>query len=73
MNILLSGCEPLMELDPKGPQAQTQAIDIMLSIWIMSLIVLVVFLMLGYMLIRYRASIKSRGYEPPNIKSSVIN
>jgi len=29
--------------------------------------------MLGYMLIRYRASIQSRGYEPPNIKGSVIN
>ncbi len=70
--ILLSGCEPLLVLDPKGPQAQTQAKDIMLSIWIMSFIVLVVFLMLGYMLIKYRSSNQSKGYEPPYIKGSVL-
>ena len=40
---VLSGCEPLMVLDPKGPQAKTQANDIMISIFIMSFIVIVVF------------------------------
>lgn len=69
--ILLSGCEPVKVLDPKGPQAQTQAKDIMLSIWIMSFIVLVVFLILGYMLIKYRSSNQSSAYEPPKIKGSV--
>jgi cytochrome aa3-600 menaquinol oxidase subunit 2 len=69
---LLSGCEPLKVLDPKGPQAQTQAKDIMLSIWIMSFIVLVVFLILGYMLIKYRSSNQSSAYEPPKIKGSLL-
>ena len=39
---VLSGCEPLMVLDPKGPQAERQANDILLSIGIMSVIVIVV-------------------------------
>lgn len=69
---LLTGCEPLMVLNPKGPQAQTQANDIMLSIWIMSFIVLVVFLMLAFMLIRFRASKQRNDYEPPNIKGSLL-
>ena len=29
---MLTGCDPLLVLDPKGPQAQVQAKDIMLSI-----------------------------------------
>jgi cytochrome aa3-600 menaquinol oxidase subunit 2 len=29
---VLTGCEPVMVLDPKGPQAERQASDIMLSI-----------------------------------------
>ncbi|MFF2876095.1 cytochrome aa3 quinol oxidase subunit II [Gottfriedia sp. NPDC057991] len=70
--ILLSGCERVKVLDPKGPQAQTQAKDIMLSIWIMSLIVLVVFLILGYMLFKYRSSKQSNDYEPLKIKGSVM-
>ncbi|MFF3023805.1 cytochrome aa3 quinol oxidase subunit II [Gottfriedia sp. NPDC057948] len=70
--ILLSGCEPVKVLDPKGPQAQIQAKDIMLSIWIMSFIVLVVFLILGYMLFKYRSSKQSNDYEPPKIKGSVM-
>jgi cytochrome aa3-600 menaquinol oxidase subunit II len=69
---VLTGCEPLMVLDPKGPQAQTQADDIMLSIWMMSFIVLVVFAILVFMLIKYRASNQSKDYEPPHIEGSTI-
>ena len=69
---VLSGCEPLMVLDPKGPQAATQAKDIMLSIGIMSVIVLVVFAMLMYLLIKYRASKQSEDYEPPHIEGNPI-
>ncbi|MBM7692825.1 cytochrome aa3-600 menaquinol oxidase subunit 2 [Peribacillus deserti] len=69
---VLSGCEPLLVLDPKGPMAQTQADDIMLSIWIMLFIVLVVFALLVYMLVKYRASKQSIDYEPPYIKGSVL-
>jgi cytochrome aa3-600 menaquinol oxidase subunit 2 len=69
---VLTGCEPLMVLDPKGPQAQTQANDIMLSIWLMLGILLVVFAILAFMLIKYRASKQSKNYEPPHIEGSVL-
>ncbi|MFB5195426.1 cytochrome aa3 quinol oxidase subunit II [Neobacillus sp. KR4-4] len=65
---VLTGCEPLMVLDPKGPQAQRQANDIVLSISIMSFIVIIVFTILIYMLIKYRASKQSPDYEPPHIE-----
>ena len=44
---ILSGCEPLLVFDPKGPQAERQANDIMLSIGIMSFIVIAVFIALS--------------------------
>ncbi|MGE7602769.1 cytochrome aa3 quinol oxidase subunit II [Peribacillus sp. NPDC097675] len=69
---VLTGCEPLMVLDPKGPQAETQAKDIMLSIGLMSIIVLVVFGILIYMLVKFRASKQSEGYEPPHIEGSKV-
>ncbi|MFJ7726945.1 cytochrome aa3 quinol oxidase subunit II [Neobacillus sp. NPDC097160] len=69
---VLTGCEPLMVLDPKGPQAATQAKDIILSIGIMSVIVLTVFGILIFMLIKYRASKQRKDYEPPHIEGSVL-
>ena len=69
---VLTGCEPLLVLDPKGPQAKTQADDIMLSIWIMSVIVIVVFAILVFVLIKYRASKQSDDYEPPHIEGSQV-
>ncbi|MGM9987707.1 MAG: cytochrome aa3 quinol oxidase subunit II [Bacillaceae bacterium] len=69
---VLTGCEPLLVLDPKGPQAQTQAKDIMLSIGVMSVVVLVVFVMLAFMLLKYRASKQPKDYEPPHIEGNVI-
>ena len=69
---VLTGCEPLMVLDPKGPQAATQAKDIMLSIGLMSIIVLVVFAILIYMLVKFRASKQSEDYEPPHIEGSKL-
>ncbi|MFZ7946825.1 MULTISPECIES: cytochrome aa3 quinol oxidase subunit II [Bacillaceae] len=67
---VLTGCEPLMVLDPKGPQAERQAHDILLSIGIMSFIVVVVFAILIYVLIKYRASKASPDYEPPHIEGN---
>ncbi|MFX3625021.1 MAG: cytochrome aa3 quinol oxidase subunit II [Ectobacillus sp.] len=67
---VLAGCEPLLVLDPKGPQAQRQANDIMISIGIMSFIVVVVFAILIYVLIKYRASKQSLDYEPPHIEGN---
>ena len=69
---VLAGCEPLLVLDPKGPQAKTQADDIMLSIWLMSGIVIVVLAILVFVLIKYRASNQSEDYEPPHIEGSPL-
>jgi len=69
---MLTGCDPLLVLDPKGPQAQVQAKDIMLSIGIMSFIVLVVFVILAYMLMKFRTSKQSPDYKPPHIKGSTM-
>ncbi|MFK2825340.1 cytochrome aa3 quinol oxidase subunit II [Bacillus sp. B190/17] len=72
MATVLAGCEPLLVLDPKGPQAARQASDIMLSIGIMSFIVIVVFSILVFVLIKYRASKQSPDYEPPHIEGNTL-
>jgi len=64
----LAGCEPLLVLDPKGPQAERQASDIIRSIGIMSFIVIVVFAILIFVLIKYRASKQSPDYNPPHME-----
>lgn len=69
---LLTGCEPLLVLDPKGPQAERLASDIIFSMGLMTLIVIVVFALLAYMLIKYRASKQSEDYEPPHIEGSPL-
>lgn len=69
---VLTGCEPLLVLDPKGPQAKTQADDIMLSIWLMSGIVIIVLAILVFVLMKYRASKQSDDYEPPHIEGSTL-
>ncbi|MER1999577.1 MAG: cytochrome aa3 quinol oxidase subunit II [Lysinibacillus sp.] len=66
-SLLLAGCEMPMVLDPKGPQAEVQANDIMTSIFIMSGIVLVVLALMVFMLFKYRASKQPADYEPPHI------
>lgn len=66
--ILLAGCnDKLTVLDPKGPQAQRQADDTMLLIYLMSGIVLAVLAIMVFMLVKYRASKQSPDYEPPHI------
>ncbi|MEH7383384.1 cytochrome aa3 quinol oxidase subunit II [Bacillus sp. JJ1533] len=67
---VLTGCEPVMVLDPKGPQAARQAHDILLSIGIMAVVVIVVFVLLIYMLVKYRASKMPEDYEPPHIEGN---
>ncbi|QGQ94648.1 cytochrome aa3 quinol oxidase subunit II [Paenibacillus psychroresistens] len=68
----LTGCGKLAVLDPKGPQAQRQADDIMLSIGLMAVIVLIVFIILVFMLVKYRASKQADDYEPPHIEGSKV-
>ena len=53
-SLFLGACDKLMALDPAGPQAERQANDIMLSIYIMAGIVLVVLALLVFMLVKYR-------------------
>ncbi|CAM3820310.1 MULTISPECIES: cytochrome aa3 quinol oxidase subunit II [Mesobacillus] len=69
---MLSGCEPLTVLDPKGPQARTTADVIMISIWTMAFVVIVVFVLFIVMLVKYRASKQNENYEPPHIKGSKV-
>jgi cytochrome aa3-600 menaquinol oxidase subunit 2 len=64
---VLAGCEPLLVLNPKGPQAEVQANDTIMLMYLMGAIVLIVVAMLVFMLIKYRASKQSPDYEPPHI------
>lgn len=69
---VLAGCEPVMVLDPKGPQAETIADVIWISIAMMAFVVIVVFGMLAYIVVKYRASKQSADYEPPHIEGNPI-
>ncbi|WP_026691816.1 cytochrome aa3 quinol oxidase subunit II [Peribacillus kribbensis] len=71
LSAFLTGCD-LVVLDPKGPQAETQADVIWLSIGIMSVIVLVVCAILVYVLVKYRDSKLPKDYEPPYIEGNHI-
>ncbi|MFD1066781.1 cytochrome aa3 quinol oxidase subunit II [Oceanobacillus locisalsi] len=66
----LAGCEPLLVLDPKGPQADTTASVIWISIITMSFIVITVLVMLVIILFKYRASKQDPDYEPPHIEGN---
>ncbi|NLY81056.1 MAG: cytochrome aa3 quinol oxidase subunit II [Lysinibacillus sp.] len=70
--VFLAGCEPLLVLDPKGPQAARQASDTWLLIVLMSGIVIIVLVLLIYMLVKFRASKQPEDYEPPHIEGSPV-
>ncbi|MGE8036434.1 cytochrome aa3 quinol oxidase subunit II [Lysinibacillus sp. KCTC 33748] len=67
---ILAGCEPLTVFDPKGPNAKTLSDTIILSIITMAFILLVVYVLLAFMLTKYRASKASADYEPPHEEGS---
>ncbi|MCU9612615.1 cytochrome aa3 quinol oxidase subunit II [Caldibacillus lycopersici] len=69
---VLIGCDKIAVLDPKGPQAQTQANVIWLSIGIMSVIVVVVCAILVFVLVKYRDSKLPKDYEPPYIEGNRV-
>ena len=69
---VLTGCEPLLVLDPKGPQAATTADVIWLSIITMAFIVITVLVLLIIILVKYRASKQDDDYEPPHIEGNPI-
>lgn len=64
--VVLSGCEPLMVFNPKGPNAETLSKTILLSIATMVVVLAVVYILLINMLVKYRASKTSDDYEPPH-------
>ncbi|WP_313431245.1 cytochrome aa3 quinol oxidase subunit II [Siminovitchia terrae] len=68
---VLSGCEnSLMIFDPKGPQAKTLSDTILFSIFMMIGILLVVYILYTYMLLKYRSSKLDKDYEPPHEEGS---
>lgn len=67
---VLAGCEPVMVMDPKGPQAESITNVIWISIATMALVVIVVFGMLAFIVMKYRASKQSADYEPPHIEGN---
>ncbi|GGA87329.1 cytochrome aa3 quinol oxidase subunit II [Ornithinibacillus halotolerans] len=69
---ILAGCEPLLVLNPKGPQAETTANVIWISIFTMAVIVIVVITLLIIMVYKYRASKQSEDYEPPHIEGNPL-
>lgn len=68
---VLTGCEPLLVLDPKGPQGRTTADVIMISIWTMAIVVIVVIALYIFIVRKYRASNQKEDYEPPHIEGSL--
>ncbi len=68
----ISGCSELAVLDPKGPVALQQKDLIMLSIGFMLFIVLVVFVLFTFMIVRYRERPENADYEPPQDEGSKV-
>ncbi|WP_100330654.1 cytochrome aa3 quinol oxidase subunit II [Bacillus xiapuensis] len=67
ISTVLTGCEnPLLVLDPKGPQSKTLSDTIILSIFTMAGILLVVYILYAFVLTKYRASKLDADYEPPH-------
>ncbi len=65
--IILAGCDnPLLIFDPKGPQARTLSSTILFSIAMMAGILLVVYVLYTFVLVKYRASKLPDDYEPPH-------
>lgn len=59
-----------MVLDPKGPHAKTLSDTILFSIAMMVGILLVVYILYAFVLVKYRASKLDKDYEPPHEEGS---
>ncbi|MDK8181390.1 cytochrome aa3 quinol oxidase subunit II [Paenibacillus sp. UMB4589-SE434] len=68
--VLLTGCDSLAVLNPKGPVAKTQSDVIIFSMIVMAVVLLVVYVLYIYMLTKYRASKAAPDYEPPHEEGS---
>lgn len=63
---VLSGCSELIVLDPKGPVAEKQRDLIMLSIYFMLVVVVIVYVLFTFIVVKYRdhKNRSDKGYEP---------
>ena len=68
--VLLTGCNSIAVLNPKGPVAKTQSDVIIFSMIVMAVVLLVVYVLYIYMLTKYRASKAAPDYEPPHMEGS---
>ncbi|MEK4508564.1 cytochrome aa3 quinol oxidase subunit II [Paenibacillus anaericanus] len=64
--VLLTGCNSLAVLNPKGPAAKTQSEVIIFSMIVMAIILLVVYVLYIFIITKYRASKAAPDYEPPH-------
>lgn len=69
--LALAGCNPAMVLNPKGPQAKIQSDTIIFSMIVMALILVVVYVLFFYMIVKYRASKQPIDYVPPYEKGNM--
>ncbi|AGT33840.1 quinol oxidase subunit 2 [Geobacillus genomosp. 3] len=71
--LLLSGCvERTAVLNPQGPVARTQYDLIMWSVGFMLFIIVVVFALFAFVLIRYREKPENADYEPPEEEGNTL-
>lgn len=68
--VLLTGCDSLDVMNPKGPMAKTQSDVIIFSMIVMAGILFVVYALYIFMLTKYRASKAAPDYEPPHEEGS---
>lgn len=61
---ILSGCESMVVFDPQGPVARSITDLINWSIILMAFVCLVVFVLFGYIVWKYRATKENADYEP---------
>lgn len=63
-SLILSGCESMVVFDPQGPVARSITDLINWSIVFMAVVCLVVFVLFGYIVWKYRATKDNADYEP---------
>jgi cytochrome aa3-600 menaquinol oxidase subunit 2 len=70
--LVMGACDRLAVFDPKGPVAKTQAHTILLSMGIVFGVLLVVYILFVFVLVKYRAGNLPDGYEPPHEEGSKL-
>lgn len=68
--LLLAGCEEGSVFDTNGPIAKIQADTITISIMVMLFVLVVVWGLFIFMIVKYRASKTSEDYTPPHMEGS---